>query len=91
MFDEETKLKQSGKDALRGYLGMNYIAVIIFILLVVFRTCQSIHYAGKKWRLNILPLTIPCEPNTANRHIAIFLIFMAKFAPVLATLCMLGL
>ena len=55
MFDEETKLKQSGKDEVRGYLGMSYIAVISLILLVVFRTCQSIHCAGKKWRLNILP------------------------------------
>ena len=89
MFGEETKLKESAKDALRGYFGMNYIEVIILNFLVVFRTCQSIHCAGKKWRLNILPqYTVPCEPNTANRHMPYF---MAKFAPVLTILCMLGL
>ena len=55
MFGEETKLKESAKDALRGYLGMNYIAVIILIFLVVFRTCQSVHRARKKWWLCILP------------------------------------
>ena len=71
MFGEETKLKESGKDALRGYFGMNYIAVIILILLVVFRTCQSIHRAGKKM-VAVHFTTIPCKPYTANKHIAIF-------------------
>ena len=71
MFGERTKLKESGKDALRGFLGMNYIAVIILILLVVFRTCQSIHRPGRKMVAEHFT-TIPCKPFTANRHKAIF-------------------
>ena len=34
--------------------------------------------------------TLPCKPNTANRHIESN-IFLAKFVPVPTKLCMLGL